>query len=173
MLLESWNAMISFGTLSHHRQPFEPLSTLYAASTSTSLFAEAQRIQNTYMCSVPCTCDVRASELSTLGPHILLTYLWFMHLLANSAFLLTLIVIHCAFHQYAPEPMTNVPFHTLCPLSWIAFLKLYVTENLFLHSSLPSKLICFGCTTDELEYVCVCVCVICTLSNYSDLCMYS
>ena len=44
----------------------------------------------------------------------LLTYLRFMHLLANSALLLTL--AHCAFLQYTQKSMANVPF-TLCTYS--------------------------------------------------------
>ncbi|WP_294118069.1 hypothetical protein, partial [Thiolapillus sp.] len=53
-----------------------------------------------------------ASMLSTpLALSTLLTYLRFMHLLANSALLLTL--VHCAFLQYTQKAMANVPFHTL------------------------------------------------------------
>ena len=58
-----------------------------------------------------------ASMLSTpLVLNTLLTYLRFMHLLANSALLLTL--VHCAFLQYTQKAMANVPFHTLTPALW-------------------------------------------------------
>ena len=53
-----------------------------------------------------------ASVLSTpLALSNLLTYLGFMHLLAYSSLLLTL--VHCAFLQYTQKAMANVPFHTL------------------------------------------------------------
>ena len=65
----------------------------------------------------------------------LLTYLRFMHLLANSALLLTL--VHCAFLQYTQKAMANVPFHTLHLLSGITFLKLFETQNLLFLSNPP------------------------------------
>ena len=58
----------------------------------------------------------------------LLTYLTFMHLLADSTLLLTL--VHCAFLQYTQKPMANVPFHTPHLLSGTTFLKLSETKNL-------------------------------------------
>ena len=67
--------------------------------------------------------------LSTpLALSILLIYLSFMHLLTNSALLLTL--AHCAFLQYTQKAMANMPFHTLHLLSTAIFLKLFETQNL-------------------------------------------
>ena len=59
---------------------------------------------------------VYASMLSTpLALSTLLTFLRFMHLLANSALLLT--PVHYAFLLYTQKAMANMPFHTLHILS--------------------------------------------------------
>ena len=63
----------------------------------------------------------------------LLTYLRFMHLLANSALLLTL--VHCAVLQCTQKAMASVLFHTLHPLSGTIFLKLFETLNSLLLSN--------------------------------------
>ena len=74
--------------------------------------------------------------LSTLlALSTLLTYVRFMHLLANSALLLTL--VRCAFLQYIQKAMANVPFHTLHLLSGTVFLKLFETHNLLFLSTPP------------------------------------
>ena len=65
----------------------------------------------------------------------LLTYLRFIHLLANSALLLTL--VHCAFLQYTQKAMADVPFHILHPLSRTIFLKLSETQSLLFLSNPP------------------------------------
>ena len=80
-----------------------------------------------------------ASMMSTpLALSTLLTYLRFMHLLTNSALLLTL--VHCAFLQYTQKAVANVPFHTLHLLSGTIFLKLFETQNLlFLFQIRPKK----------------------------------
>ena len=62
-------------------------------------------------------------------------YLRLMHLLANSAFLLTL--VHCALLQDTQKSMANVPFHTLHLLSGTIFLKLFETQNLLFLSNPP------------------------------------
>ena len=91
-----------------------------------------------------------------------------MHLLANSALLLTLVhclltLVHCAFLKYTQKGMANVPFHTLHPLCGTIFLKLFETQNLLFLSNPPKKLICFSFITEQLVCVCVyvsvCVCV--------------
>ena len=75
-----------------------------------------------------------ASMLSTLfAVSTLLIHLRFMHLLDNSAFLLTL--VHCEFLQYTQKAMANVPFHTLHLLSGTTFLKLSETQNLLFLSN--------------------------------------
>ena len=57
-----------------------------------------------------------ASVLSTpLAVSTLLTYLRFVHLLANSALLLK--VVHCAFLQHTQKAMANVHFHS-APTLW-------------------------------------------------------
>ena len=77
-----------------------------------------------------------ASMPSTpLALSTLLTYFRFMHLLAKSARLLTL--IHCAFLQYTQKAMDNMPFHTLHLLSRTIFLKLFETQNLLFLSNPP------------------------------------
>ena len=77
---------------------------------------------------------LHASMLSTpLALSTLLAYLRCMHLLANSALLLTL--VHCAFLQYTQKAMANVPFHTLRLLSGTIFLKLFETQNLLFLSN--------------------------------------
>ena len=89
-----------------------------------------------------------ASMLSTLLVHsTLLTYLRFMHLLANSSLLLTL--VHCAFLQYTQKPMANMLFHTLHLLSGTIFRKLPKTQTL------NNRCVCV------CACVCVCVCLIC------------
>ena len=65
----------------------------------------------------------------------LLTYLRFVHLLANSALLLTL--VHCAVLYYKQKAMANVPFHTLHLLSGTIFLKVFETKNLRFLSNPP------------------------------------
>ena len=77
-----------------------------------------------------------ASMLSTpLALSTLLAYLRFMHLLATSALLLTL--VQCALLQYTQKPMANVPFHTLHLLSGTILLKLFKTQNLLFLSNPP------------------------------------
>ena len=105
--------------------------------------------------------------LSTLlAISTLLTYLKFIHLLANSALLLTF--VHCAFLQYTPKPMANVPFHTLHPPFGIFFSQLYETQKSVpsVKSTLKTHLIrllinwcvCV-CICVCMRVVCVCVCV--------------
>ena len=65
----------------------------------------------------------------------LLTYVRFMHLLTNSALLLTL--VHCAFLQYTQKAMANVPFYTLHLLFGTICLKLSETQNLLFLSNQP------------------------------------
>ena len=77
-----------------------------------------------------------ASVLSTpLALSTLLTYLRFLHLLANSALLLAL--VRCAFLQDTQKAIANVPFHTLLLLSGTICLKLFETQNLLFLSNPP------------------------------------
>ena len=77
-----------------------------------------------------------ASMLSIpLALSTLLTCLRFMHLLANSALLLTF--VHCAFLHYTQKAMANVPCHTLHLLSGTIFPKLFETQNLLFLSNPP------------------------------------
>ena len=64
-----------------------------------------------------------------------LNYLRFMHLLAKSALLLTL--VHCEFLQYTQKAMANVPFHALHLLCGTIFPKLFETQKLLFLSNLP------------------------------------
>ena len=74
-----------------------------------------------------------ASMLSTpLALSTLLTYLRFMHLLANSALLLTL--VHCAFLQYTQKNYGQRAFSHSAPTLWNN-LKLSKTQTLLFLSS--------------------------------------
>ena len=89
----------------------------------------------------------------TAGLTALRTYLRFMHLLANSALLLTL--VNCAFLQYTQKPKANVPFHTLHLLSGTTFLQLSKTQDSALSFKFALKLTCLSFT--QLTNRCVCV----------------
>ena len=90
--------------------------------------------------------------LSTLlALSTLLTYLRFIHLLANSALLLTL--VYCTLLQYIQKSKVNVPFHILHLLSGTIFLKLFETQ---IHQK---NLSVSALQVNDWYGVCVCVCV--------------
>ena len=104
--------------------------------------------------------------LSTLlALSTLLTYSIFMHLLNNSALLLTL--VHYAFLQYTQKAMANVPFHTLHLLSGAIFLSYPKLRICSFFQFRPKNL---SVSAIQLNNWCVCVCCLLYTSDAADDC---